>query len=79
MTQFFLVEWIHELRAKASFAAHSSKDGVECVKWHPTDRNQLATCSISGALKVRLCAPLLSCTRMRMLGLFSQVKQACLV
>eukprot|EP00752_Nemacystus_decipiens_P008260 g7386.t1 len=38
-------------RAKASFAAHSSKDGVEELKWHPTDRNQLATCSF-GALKV---------------------------
>eukprot|EP00903_Cladosiphon_okamuranus_P013771 g12817.t1 len=39
-------------RAKSSFAAHKSQDGVEELKWHPTDRHQLATCSLDKTLKV---------------------------
>lgn len=46
--------WTNELRAKSSFAAHKFQDGVEELKWHPTDRNQLATCSLDKTLKVRL-------------------------
>lgn len=42
-----------ELRAMSNFAAHAAKDGVEGLKWHPSDRNQLATCSFDRALKVR--------------------------
>lgn len=34
--------------------AHGSKDGAEALAWHPSDRNQLATCSVDKSLKVRL-------------------------
>ncbi|CAN0189588.1 unnamed protein product [Ectocarpus fasciculatus] len=39
-------------RVKSSFVAHGSKDGAEALAWHPSDRNQLATCSVDKSLKV---------------------------
>ncbi|CAB1096197.1 unnamed protein product [Ectocarpus sp. CCAP 1310/34] len=39
-------------RVKSSFVAHGSKDGTEALAWHPSDRNQLATCSVDKSLKV---------------------------
>lgn len=38
------------------FTAHPFKDGLEDIAWHPSDRNQLTTCSYDKTLKVTYSA-----------------------